>query len=64
MVAFLEKNHLFSNEQFGFRPIGSCAHAIASVTDLMRKVIDSQKWVSFASLTFKKHLTKLIIHFI
>ena len=47
MVEILEKHQLFSNKQFGFRQKRSCAHAIASVTELMRNVIESQK-VGFA----------------
>ena len=47
MVEFLEKHQLFSNEQSGFRPKRSCAHAIASVTELLRNVIESQK-IGFA----------------
>ena len=47
MVEFLEKHQLFSNDQFRFRPKRSCAHGIASVTELMRNVIESQK-IGFA----------------
>ena len=47
MVEFLEKHQLFSNEQFGFRSKRSSAHAIASVTELMQNVIESQK-IGFA----------------
>ena len=54
MVEFLEKHQLFSNEQFGFRPKRSCAHAIASVTDLMRNVIESQKMGFTCFIDFQK----------
>ena len=54
MIEFLEKHQLLSNEQFGFRPKRSCTHAIASVTELMRNVIDSQKMGFACFLDFQK----------
>ena len=54
MVEFLEKHQLLSNEQFGFRPKRSCTHAIASVTELMRNVIDSQKMGFACFIDFQK----------
>ena len=54
MVEFLEKHQLLSNEQFGFRPKRSCTHATASVTDLMRNVIDSQKMGFACFIDFQK----------
>ena len=54
MVEFLEKHQLLSNEQFGFRPKRSCTHAIASVTELMRNIIDSQKMGFAFFIDFQK----------
>ena len=54
MVEFLEKHQLFSNKQFGFRPERSCAHAIASATELMRNVIESQKLGFACFIDFQK----------
>ena len=54
MVEFLEKHQLLSNIQFGFRPKRSCTHAIASVTELMRNVIDSQKMGFACFIDFQK----------
>ena len=54
MVEFLEKHQLFSIEQFGFRPKLSCAYAIASVTELMRNVIESQKIGFTCFIDFQK----------
>ena len=54
MVDFLEKHQLFSNEEFGFRPKHSCAHAIASVTELKRIVIESQKMGFACFIDFQK----------
>ena len=54
MVEFLEKHQLLSNEQFGFRPRRSCTHAIASVTELVPNVIDSQKMGFACFIGFQK----------
>ena len=54
MVEFLEKHQLFTNEQFGFRPKRSCAHAIASVRELMRKIIESQNMGFACFIDFQK----------
>ena len=54
MVEFLEKHQLFSNEQFGFRPKSSSAHAIASVTELMRNVIESKEMGFACFIGFQK----------
>ena len=53
-VEFLEKYQLFSNKQFRFRPKRSRAYAIASVTELMRNVIESQKTGFACFIDFQK----------
>ena len=54
MVEIFEKHQLFSNEQLGLRPIRLFAHAIASVTKLMRNVVESQIMSFACFIDFQK----------
>ena len=47
ITKFLAKHKLSTPKQFGFRESFSCAHAIAEITEIMRKSIDKKTlWLS------------------
>ena len=42
MLSFIKKHNTIKPEQFGFREKHSCIHAIAKVTEFMRKTVDQK----------------------
>ena len=44
MLSFIKKPNTIKPEQFGFREKHSCIHAIAKVTEFMRKTVDQKTY--------------------
>ena len=60
---FITKHNLFYNLQFGFRSKHSTNHALVDIVEEVRKSLDSKNLLVEFLLTFKKHLTRLIMIF-
>ena len=54
ITKFLAKHKLLTPKQFGFRENFSCAHAIAEITEFMRKTIDKKHYGLAAFIDLKK----------
>ena len=54
LIDYLEKNHMLSNSQFGFRPGRSTEQAVTSLTDHIRKEMDKGNYTGILYIDLSK----------
>ena len=59
LTIFLQVNKLFFSLQFGFRYGYSTNHALTSLTEMIRRAIDEDKFACGVLLIFRRPLTLL-----